>query len=100
MQLEEFKTKAKAILKEIIETTIFVIVMVILIRFFLGEIRWIPSGSMRPTLIEGDRIFVERISRFFESRKSDFYSTKGIEASYQFLFKLLFINSYLMQLSV
>jgi signal peptidase I len=50
---------------EIIETIVFVIVMVIIIRFFVGEIRWIPSGSMKPTLIEGDRIVVERFSRFF-----------------------------------
>lgn len=32
----------------------------------------------------------DAVSRFFEARKSDFYSTKGIEASYQFLFKLLY----------
>lgn len=67
MTFEEFKIKAKAITKEIVETAVFVVVMVILIRFFIGEIRWIPSGSMKPTLIEGDRIFVERISRFFET---------------------------------
>lgn len=52
---------------EIIETIVFVLVMVIIIRFFVGEIRWIPSGSMKPTLIEGDRIIVERFSRFFSS---------------------------------
>lgn len=69
MQVEELIRKAKAIAKEIVETAIFVIVMVILIRFFIGEIRWIPSGSMKPTLVEGDRIFVERISRFFEAPK-------------------------------
>lgn len=50
---------------DIINTVVFVLVMVIIIRFFIGEIRWIPSGSMRPTLIEGDRIVVERFSRFF-----------------------------------
>lgn len=32
----------------------------------------------------------DTVSRFFEARKHDFYSTKGIEASYQFLFKLLY----------
>jgi len=69
MQIEEIKTKIKAGIKEAIETAVFVIVMVILIRFFVGEIRWIPSGSMKPTLIEGDRIFVERVSRFFETPK-------------------------------
>lgn len=61
------KIKISAGFKEAIETAVFVVVMVILIRFFIGEIRWIPSGSMRPTLIEGDRIFVERISRFFDT---------------------------------
>lgn len=65
MLSEELKNKIKAGIKEAVETAAFVIIMVILIRFFIGEIRWIPSGSMRPTLIEGDRIFVERVSRFF-----------------------------------
>lgn len=65
MQKEELMTKLKAWTKEAVETAVFVIVMVIIIRFFVGEIRWIPSGSMKPTLIEGDRIFVERVSRFF-----------------------------------
>lgn len=57
----------KAFLKELIETAVFVIVMVIIIRFFVGEIRWIPSASMRPTLLEGDRLFVERFSRFYKA---------------------------------
>lgn len=69
MQIDEIRIKIKAGFKEAIETAAFVIIMVILIRFFIGEIRWIPSGSMRPTLIEGDRIFVERTSRFFANPK-------------------------------
>lgn len=32
----------------------------------------------------------DEVSRFFETRKNDFYSTKGIEASYKFLFKVLY----------
>ena len=54
---------------ETISTVVFVVVMVIIIRFFICEIRWIPSGSMNPTLVEGDRIMVERFSRFFETPK-------------------------------
>lgn len=69
MEFNKLKVKLKAGFKEAIETVVFVVVMVILIRFFVGEIRWIPSGSMKPTLVEGDRIFVERVSRFFESPK-------------------------------
>ena len=67
---KEIKTQNnnfEATLKEIVETIAFVIVAVIIIRFFIGEIRWIPSGSMRPTLVEGDRIFVERVSRFYST---------------------------------
>ncbi|MBO8430666.1 signal peptidase I [Spirochaetes bacterium] len=61
--------KNKPAIKETVETVVFVVVMVIIIRFFVGEIRWIPSGSMKPTLIEGDRIFVERFSRFYSTPK-------------------------------
>ena len=57
---EKYAAYKETALCEIIETVVFVFVMVIIIRFFIGEIRWIPSGSMRPTLIEGDRIVVER----------------------------------------
>ncbi|QOI66652.1 baseplate wedge initiator [Erwinia phage FBB1] len=32
----------------------------------------------------------DAVSRFFEARKTDFYSTKGIEESYKFLFKVLY----------
>lgn len=59
----------KAILKEIVETVVFVVVAIIIIRFFIGEIRWIPSASMKPTLVEGDRVFVERISRLYDIPK-------------------------------
>ena len=61
--------KNRPAIKETVETVVFVVVMVIIIRFFVGEIRWIPSGSMRPTLMEGDRIFVERFSRFYAEPK-------------------------------
>ena len=63
---ENTENKIKAFFKETVDTVVFVVVMVILIRFFIFEIRWIPSGSMKPTLIEKDRIFVERVSRFFK----------------------------------
>ena len=58
------KEKIKSGLKETIDTIVFVVVAVILIRFFIAELRWIPSGSMKPTLQIGDRIVVEKISKF------------------------------------
>ena len=76
MNKEEIKQKLKRwykihkpAIKETVETVVFVVVMVIIIRFFVGEIRWIPSGSMHPTLLEGDKIFVERFSRFYSTPK-------------------------------
>ena len=64
-KIKEDYMKLNPTLREVIETVVFVIVMVIIIRFFVCEIRWIPSASMRPTLLEGDRIVVERFSRFY-----------------------------------
>ena len=57
------KEKLFADFKELVETVVFVIVAVILIRFFIAELRWIPSGSMKPTLVEKDRIVVEKITK-------------------------------------
>ena len=68
-RLKELYKKHKPAIKETVETIVFVLVMVIIIRFFIGEIRWIPSASMHPTLLEGDRIFVERFSRFYSTPK-------------------------------
>lgn len=73
ISFKELKTKYDEFNKtwwgETISTIVFVVVMLIIIRFFIGEVRWIPSGSMNPTLVEGDRIIVERFSRFFTTPK-------------------------------
>ncbi|MGN0193232.1 MAG: S26 family signal peptidase, partial [Candidatus Gastranaerophilaceae bacterium] len=63
------KNKLKSQLKETVDTVVFVVVAVIIIRFFIGEIRWIPSLSMYPELQIKDRLFVERFSRFYSSPK-------------------------------
>jgi len=63
------KEKLKAFLKETWDTIAFVVIAVIIIRFFIAELRWIPSGSMLPTLVGGqgligDRIVVEKVTKF------------------------------------
>ena len=63
------KENIKKELKECIETIAFVLVALIIIRFFIFEPRVIPSASMHPTLIEKDRLIIERYSRFFTSPK-------------------------------
>ena len=66
---EIIEKSTKSALREIFETVVFVLVAVILIRFFVGELRWIPSSSTYPTLIEGDRIFVEKVTKPFRAPK-------------------------------
>lgn len=40
------------------------LILIVGIRNLLGEPRWIPTESMVPTLIEGDRLFIEKISNY------------------------------------
>ena len=47
------KEKQEAFWKEARETVIFVVVAVIIIRFFIAELRYIPSGSMFISLCVG-----------------------------------------------
>ena len=58
--------------KEWGEPLLFAIVIAFFIRHFaLGPYK-IPSGSMRPTLLEGDRIFVDKLSyRFYPPKRGD-----------------------------
>lgn len=61
--------KVKNILWEIISTVAFVVVAIVIIRYCMFEIRWIPSGSMKPTLIERDRVIVDTNFRFKNTPK-------------------------------
>ncbi|MFH0702836.1 MAG: signal peptidase I [bacterium] len=55
--------------KETLEVVIIALVLATLIRNFLIEPRWIPSGSMRPTLVEKDRIIIEKVSGYISHPK-------------------------------
>ena len=57
--------KIKYFIKETVETVVIVLVLVVLIRAFIGEPRWIPSSSMEPTLQIKDNLIVEKVSRYF-----------------------------------
>jgi len=54
------KRNAKSTLREWIESIVIAFVLAMFIRTFIVQAFKIPSGSMRPTLIEGDRILVSK----------------------------------------
>lgn len=59
----------KSVIREFIETVVVVAFLVIVIRGFIGEPRWIPSASMRATLLEGDRVFIEKVTTRYNFRE-------------------------------
>lgn len=64
--------KTKAIVREYTESILIALVLALIVRTFVVQAFKIPTGSMRPTLIEGDRILVNKfIYRFREPEPGD-----------------------------
>ena len=67
MTIEEpSKTSWKQQVKENLVTIAIALTIALLIRVFVAEPRYIPSGSMLPTLEIGDRLVVEKVSYYFQ----------------------------------
>lgn len=54
------QTIKKSVIREWIESILVALVLAMFIRTFVVQAFKIPTGSMRPTLIEGDRILVNK----------------------------------------
>jgi signal peptidase I len=52
-------------IKENLQIIFIALLLAFLIRVFIAEPRYIPSDSMLPTLEQGDRLVVEKISFYF-----------------------------------
>ncbi|MDP2940204.1 MAG: signal peptidase I [Candidatus Omnitrophota bacterium] len=53
-------TKKKSAIREWIESIVIAFILAMFIRTFIVQAFKIPTGSMRPTLMEGDRILVNK----------------------------------------
>jgi len=64
--------KSGIIFGDILESVIIAVILAVIIRFFIIQPFYIPSGSMEPTLTKGDRIIVNKfIYRFQEPKRGD-----------------------------
>jgi signal peptidase I len=72
MNLKQSGLTRKSALRENIESLVWAVALALIIRTFIMAPFKIPSGSMRPTLIEGDRILVSRfLYRFTPPQRGD-----------------------------
>ncbi|MDK2897253.1 MAG: signal peptidase [Candidatus Atribacteria bacterium] len=64
--------RKKSALRELVETVVWALIIALLIRYFVVEGYYIPSGSMKPTLVPGERVLVAKfIYRFTEPTRGD-----------------------------
>ena len=52
--------RPKSLLREYVESIVVAVILALAVRTFIVQAFKIPTGSMRPTLIEGDRILVNK----------------------------------------
>ncbi len=58
-------TRWRRWLWENLQIVVIALALVVVIRTFIAEPRYIPSDSMAPTLAVGDRVVVEKVSYYF-----------------------------------
>jgi signal peptidase I len=63
------KTKGKSAIMEIFESVAIAILLAVLIRTFVFQPFYIPSESMVPSLLVGDRIIVSKLNYHFSEPK-------------------------------
>src|SRR3990167_2651214 len=64
--------KVRYLMKEWVEPIVIAVILALIIRTFVVQAFKIPTGSMRTTLMEGDRILVNKfIYKFTEPKRGD-----------------------------
>ena len=69
--LEKRPAKPKSRTRETIETFVVALALALGVRATIAEARYIPSGSMLPTLQIGDRLIIEKVTYHFEPPQRD-----------------------------
>jgi len=68
----KLKPKTKGIIREYVESIVIAVALALFVRAFIVQAFKIPTGSMKPTLNEDNRIFVNKyIYRFKEPQRGD-----------------------------
>jgi signal peptidase I len=62
MKTERIRKFAQRFWKEWRITLLFVVLVVIPVKSSLADWNWVPTGSMNPTILEGDLIFVNKMA--------------------------------------
>ena len=65
--MSEQRRREKSAWRENVESIVLGIALALVIRTFIIQAYKIPSGSMRPTLMEGDRILVSKFTYRFQA---------------------------------
>ncbi|MCL6559642.1 MAG: signal peptidase I, partial [Firmicutes bacterium] len=60
------KTRKKSVFGDALESVVVAVLLAVIIRLFVLEPFYIPSGSMEPTLKEHDRIIVSKLNYHFK----------------------------------
>ena len=62
MQQKRKKVRARRIWREWVRPVIPVVAVLLVVRSAVADWNDVPTGSMKPTILEGDRIFVNKLA--------------------------------------
>jgi signal peptidase I len=62
MNRDKIAQFARKLWKEWWKTVVFIVFVVIPVKSSIADWNWVPSGSMNPTILEGDLIYVDKLA--------------------------------------